>query len=85
MTPARHIPWQRLTLSLLGVLVICAVWRWAVWHLYTLPEHSVDAFAKITVATMQWIAGIVIFMVTGRLVYEWAARLWMREKDEEEK
>lgn len=66
-----HFPWQRLALSLLGISILVAIWRWATWHLYSLPEHSISAFASLTNNTVYAIAALVIFFVTGRLVYEW--------------
>lgn len=63
--------WQRLLLSLMGILTIEVSWRWAVAHLYTLPERSIAGFVSITTNSFYVIGAIVIFMVTGRLVYEW--------------
>lgn len=63
--------WQRLTLSLLGVIVISGSWRWAVAHLYTLPTPALAAFVSITTNAFYVIGAIIIFMVTGKLVYEW--------------
>ena len=67
-------PWQRLTLSLLGIIIVVLCWRWAVCHLYTLPESSLPVFGSLTTNAFYVIGSIVIFMVTGRLVYEWANR-----------
>lgn len=67
-------PWQRLALSLLGIIIIVLCWRWAVCHLYTLPESSLSVFGSLTTNAFYVIGSIVIFMVTGRLVYEWANR-----------
>jgi hypothetical protein len=64
--------WQRLTLSLIGILVIVLKWRWSTAHLYTIPEVALAPFASITVNSDYVIAAIVIFMVTGRLVYDWS-------------
>lgn len=63
--------WQRLALSLTGVLVISGSWRWAVAHLYTLPIPALAGFVSITTNAFYVIGSIIIFMVTGRLVYEW--------------
>ena len=63
-----------MTLSLLGILVIVVCWRWAVCHLYTLPEAALAGFVSLTTNSFYVIAAIVIFMVTGRLVYEWSNR-----------
>lgn len=67
-------PWQRLALSLIGIIVIVLCWRWAVCHLYTLPEQALAPFTSITTNSFYVIAAIVVFMVTGRLVYDWANR-----------
>ncbi len=63
--------WQRLLLSILGIITIQASWRWAVAHLYTMPEPAIAGFVSITTNSFYVIGAIVIFMVTGRLVYEW--------------
>lgn len=69
-----HKSWRRLTLSVLGIAIVAANWRWAVAHLYTLPEHSIAVFASITNNAAYVIGAIVIFMVTGTLVYDWRNR-----------
>lgn len=63
--------YQRLILSSFGVAIIAGSWRWAVNHLYTMPEHSIQGFTSITNNSFYVIAAIVIFMVTGRLIYDW--------------
>lgn len=63
--------WQRLALSSLGIAIIAGMWRWAVFHLYALPEHSLVAFSSLTNNAFYTISAIVIFMVTGKLVYDW--------------
>lgn len=63
--------WQRLVLSIIGVIVIQASWRWAVCHLYTLPAPALAGFVTITTNSFYVIGAIIIFMVTGKLVYEW--------------
>lgn len=64
-------PWQRLALSVFGVIIIAGQWRWAVKHLYSLPEHSLPGFVAITNNESYTIAAIVIFMITGKLIYDW--------------
>ena len=64
-------PWQRLLLSLSGIILIEASWRWAIAHLYTLPIPALAGFVSLTTNAFYVIGAIVIFMVTGRLVYEW--------------
>jgi len=63
--------YHRIMLSLIGVLVIVLAWMQAVPHLYRLPVHAMASFTAITVNSQYVIGAIVIFMVTGRLVYEW--------------
>lgn len=58
-------------MSIIGVVLIQASWRWAVAHLYTLPHEAYSAFVSITTNSFYCIGAIVIFMVTGKLVYEW--------------
>lgn len=60
-----------MALSLLGIAIIFFLWRWSTNHLYTLPEHSIAAFSGITTNALYTIAAIVIFMVTGKLIYDW--------------
>lgn len=64
-------PWQRMALSSFGIGIVAAMWRWGVYHLYSLPEHSIAAYASMTNNAAYVIGAIVIFMVTGRLIYEW--------------
>ena len=63
--------WQRMLLSLIGVLVIVLTWMQAVAHLYSIPVHAIAGFTTITINAQYVIGAIVIFMVTGRLIYEW--------------
>ena len=70
----KRTPWQRMTLSLLGIIIIVLCWRWSVCHLYTLPEAALAGFVSLTTNSFYVIGSIVIFMVTGRLVYEWSNR-----------
>ena len=63
--------YHRILLSLIGVLVIILTWMQAIPHLYKLPPHSMASFTTITVNSQYVIGAIVIFMVTGRLIYEW--------------
>jgi len=66
-------PWQRITLSFIGIAVCLLEWRWATAHLYSLPPTSVAAFTTITVNNLYVVGALVVFFVTGRLVYEWKA------------
>lgn len=69
--PINKKSWQRLTLSLVGLSIIVLTWMQAVAHLYMLPPAALAAFTTITVNAQYVIGAIVIFMVTGRLIYEW--------------
>ena len=62
---------QRFLISLIGIILIQISWRWAVAHLYTLPPEALAGFVSITTNTLYITGAIVIFMVTGRLVYDW--------------
>ena len=63
--------WHRVTLSLVGVVIIASMWRWSVDHLYSLPPETFASFTSLTTHSQYVIGAIVIFMVTGRLIYEW--------------
>jgi len=63
--------WQRLSLSLIGLVIIQLVWMQAVAHLYTLPEASLATFATITSNTLYASCVIVIFLVTGKSIADW--------------
>jgi len=69
--PINRKSWQRMTLSMLGLVIIVLTWMQAVAHLYDLPPAALASFTTITVNAQYVIGAIVIFMVTGRLVYEW--------------
>ena len=30
-----RVPWQRMALSLFGIIIVVALWKYATWHLYT--------------------------------------------------
>lgn len=63
--------WQRLLLSLLGVAVIGVCWYVAIQHLYSLKPEALASFTTITTNAFYVIGAIIIFMVSGRLIYEW--------------
>ncbi len=67
----KRVPWQRLALSLIGIATVAGMWRWAVLHLYTIPEHAVVAFSSVTNNAFYVIAAIVVFMVSGKMIYDW--------------
>jgi hypothetical protein len=62
---------QRLVISLLGITLVQISWRWATAHFYSLPPEAYAGFVSITTNTLYITGAIVIFMVTGRLVYDW--------------
>jgi hypothetical protein len=62
---------QRFLISLIGIILIQISWRWSVEHLYSLPPEALAGFVSITTNTLYITGAIVIFMVTGRLVYDW--------------
>ena len=61
----------RFTLSLIGICILVGKWQWGVWHLYSLPLESYSSFTSITTNNDYVIGAIVIFMVTGKLIYDW--------------
>ena len=69
--PIKSFCSQRLIISLIGITLIQISWRWAVAHLYTLPPEALAGFVSITTNTLYITGAIVIFMVTGRLIYDW--------------
>lgn len=66
-----RVPWQRICLSLLGIMVVMFQWRWATNHLYSLPAASVVSFTSITNNSMYVIGALVVFFVTGKVFYDW--------------
>jgi len=62
---------QRFLISLIGIILIQISWRWSVEHLYSLPPEALAGFVSITTNTIYITGAIVIFMVTGKLVYDW--------------
>ncbi len=68
-TPPR--PWRRVFVSVLGIILLLVSWRWAVNHLYTLPEHSISSFTSITTSLFYTISVVVVFLVTGLTFFSW--------------
>ena len=66
-----RMPWQRMTLTAIGIVIIVVKWQWSVWHLYSLPEPSYSSFTTITINSDYVIGALVIFFVTGKLLYDW--------------
>lgn len=71
MDTNQRTPWQRLTISFVGILIVVFLWRWATNHLYSLPITSIAAFTSITTNTMYVVGALVVFFVTGKLIYDW--------------
>lgn len=69
--PLKPVVSQRLAISLIGIILIQISWRWSVAHLYSLPPEALAGFVSITTNTLYITGAIVIFMVTGKLVYDW--------------
>jgi hypothetical protein len=53
------------------VAVIGGTWYIAVQHLYSLPADALASFTTLTVNAQYVVGAIVVFMVSGRLIYEW--------------
>lgn len=68
-----HRTWRRVSISVLGLIILVIDWRWAVAHLYTLPEHSIAAFASLTQALFYTVSVITVFLVTGLTFFSWTA------------
>ncbi len=69
--PLKPVVSQRLVISLVGIALIQISWRWSVAHLYSLPPEALAGFVSITTNALYITGAIVIFMVTGKLVYDW--------------
>jgi acetyl-CoA carboxylase carboxyltransferase component len=62
---------QRLIVSLVGISIVQLSWKWAAGHFYSLPPEAYAGFVTITTNAMYVTGAIVVFMVTGRMVYDW--------------
>ncbi len=69
-TPAKS--WHRLALSLFGISIIVGMWVWAVSYIFHLPPEKLASFTSLTTNAFYTIAVIIVFMITGRLVWEWS-------------
>ena len=63
--------WQRLALCLFGLFLLAVTWYFTIGYLYTLPVAAIAGYVSITTNFFYTVAAIIIFMITGRLVYEW--------------
>jgi acetyl-CoA carboxylase carboxyltransferase component len=71
MFPLKPAVSQRLVISLFGISIVQLSWRWAAGHFYSLPPEAYAGFVTITTNAMYVTGAIVVFMVTGRMVYDW--------------
>lgn len=71
--PPPGFPWQRLLLSILGIMILMTEWRWAVNHIYALQQTpaALTAFTSITNNNMYAIVVLVVFFVTGQVFFNW--------------
>lgn len=72
--PAARFPWQRMLLSIVGIVILLSEWRWAVNHIYALQQTpaALTAFTSITTNNMYAIVVLVIFFVTGQVFFNWS-------------
>ncbi len=64
-------PWTRLIVCAIAVAMVELQWRWAVYHLYSLPKEAYGPFQAITVNAMYVVGAIAIFLISGKLIYDW--------------
>jgi hypothetical protein len=69
--PLKPVVSQRLLISIIGIALVQTSWRWAVAHLYSLPHEALAGFVSITTNTLYITGAIVIWLVTGKFVYDW--------------
>ena len=62
-------PWRRFVISVVGIFMILFVWRWSIFHLYTLPPTSIAVYGSITISTLYAITFIVAFFITGQAYF----------------
>lgn len=67
LTGAKH----RLLLSAIGIATILGIWERATNHLYSLPQKAYSSFTSFTNNAFYVIGVIVVFAVTGKLVWDW--------------
>lgn len=66
-----RFPWQRLTLSLLGIGVIFGMWKLATLHFYSLPEYAITGYVSVTNNAFYVLGAVVVFFVTGKIFVDW--------------
>ena len=63
--------WQRLTLSLFGILCNMLIWKISIGGLASVRADCVSAYTTLTVNTQYVNAAIIVFMVTGKIFMDW--------------
>ncbi len=63
--------WKRLSLSIFSICVMIFVWLIATRYLYTLPEHSIAAFATITTSVFYTITLVVASLIGALSFFGW--------------
>jgi len=71
MSLRQRSTWHKLFVCLLGIAIVVGIWQWATWHLYSLPPESISAFTSITTSCLYVISSIVMFFITGKVLYDW--------------
>jgi len=64
-------PWQRLAISSVGIAIMVMIWQLATYNLYSLPSTSIIAYNSITNNVFYCITALVVFFVTGQVVFNW--------------
>jgi len=70
----QRTPWQRLALSIFGIVIITGKWWAAITMLTAVKVEHVAAYTTMTTNSDYVTGAIVIFMVSGKLVYDWSMR-----------
>jgi hypothetical protein len=68
---APKLPWTRLILCVSGIAVIQGSWRWAINHLYVMPEAALPVYQAITVHVLYTTAALIVLAITGKLIWDW--------------
>lgn len=55
---------SKFLLGIVAIGLIVGCWRWAVFHLYSLPETSIAAFQSIT-SQMLWAVSAIALTIAG--------------------
>lgn len=62
----KHEPFHRskFLLALIAILFVVGSWRWAIFHLYSVPEPAIPAFQAIT-TQMMWAVTAIALTLAG--------------------